>query len=121
METIKITLTKEEWRDVHLWVDSASRKEFDRVSKKQFVELANIIKPFYFGLYYSSDNPEAQNIPYDSQQTLEIPRHYFGILVISIGIIAYNFDVKIALTKWAYEIVTKLENQADDMWKEKRY
>jgi hypothetical protein len=118
---IKITLTKEEWSSVQLWVESASRKEFERVSKEQFVELANIITPFYFGLYYTSNNPKAQNIPYDSPQTLEIPRRYFRLLVVSIGMIAYNFDVKIPTTKRAYEIVTKLENQADDEWKEKRY
>lgn len=121
MIKIKITLTKEEWSSVHTWVDSASRKDFERVSKEQFVELANIITPFYFGLYYTSDNPEAQNIPYDSPQTLEIPRRYFRLLVVSIGMIAYNFDVKIQTTKRAYEIVTKLENQADDEFKENRY
>lgn len=118
---IKITLTKEEWSSVNTWVDSASRKEFERVSKEQFVELTNIIKSFYLGLYYTSNNPEAQNILYDSPQTLEIPRRYFKLLLVSIGMIAYNFDVKIATTKWAYEIVTNLENQADDEWKENRY
>jgi len=118
---IKVTLTKEEWASVHTWVDSASRKEFERVSKERFIELANIIKPFFFGLYFTSNNPEAQNIPYDSPQTLEIPRRLFRLLLVSIGIIAYNVDVKIPTAKMAYEIVTKLENQADDEWKEKRY
>jgi hypothetical protein len=118
---IKVTLTKQEWSSVQTWVESMSRKEFERVSKEQFVELANIIKPFYFGLYYTSCNPDAQNILYDSPQTLEIPRRYFRLLLVSIGMIAYNFDVKIQTTKRAYEIITKLENQADDEWKEKRY
>jgi hypothetical protein len=35
--------------------------------------------------------------------------------------IAYNFDVKLPTTKLAYQILTKLEAQADDEWKEKRY
>jgi hypothetical protein len=118
---IKVTLTKEEWSSVQTWVDSASRKDFERVSKEHFVELANIITPFYLGLFYTDYNPDALNIPHDSPQTLEIPRRHFRFLVVAVGMIAYNFDVKIPTTKWAYEIVTKLENQADDGWKENRY
>jgi hypothetical protein len=118
---IKITLTKDEWRSVQLWVESASRKEFERVSKEWFTELDNIIKPFMWSLYFTTNNPDAQNIPYDSEQTLEIPRNYFRFLVVSIGIIAYNFDVKLPTSKSAYDILTKLEAQADDEWKEKRY
>jgi hypothetical protein len=119
--SIKITLTKEEWSSVQTWVESMSRREFERVSKERFIELEGIIKPFYFGLFYTDYNPDAQNIARDSPQTLEIPREYFRLLVVSIGMIAYNFDVKIPTTKWAYEIVTKLESQADDEWKKNRY
>jgi hypothetical protein len=119
--SIKIILTKEEWSSVQTWVESMSRREFERVSKERFIELEGIIKPFYLGLYYTHYNPDAHNIPHDSEQTLEIPRNYFRILVVSIGMIAYNFDVKLPTTKLAYQILTKLEAQADDEWKEKRY
>lgn len=118
---IKITLTKDEWCSVQLWVESASRQEFKRVSKEWFTELDDIIKPFMWSLYFTVNNPEAQNIPYDSEQTLEIPRKYFRFLVVSIGLIAYNFDVKLPTTKSAYDILTKLESQGDDEWIKHRY
>lgn len=118
---IKITLTKDEWRSVQLWVESVSIKKFERVSKEWFTELDAIVKPFMLSLYFTANNPEAQNIPYDSEQTLEIPRKYFRYLVVSIGLIAYNFDVKLQTTKFAYDILTKLESQGDDEWIKHRY
>ena len=115
---ISITLTKEEWSSVELWVNSASGETFERVSK--VTELLGIIKPFYMSLYFSDDF-SAMEIPHDSEHTLEIERKYFKYLVFSIGRIAYDFDVKTQTSRMALEIVKKLEEQGDEKWKKYRF
>jgi len=117
---IDITLTKQEWSLVNLWLDSARNKNFERVSKEWFDELLLIVKPFYQSLYFSDDY-STMNIPDDSEHTLTIDREYFRILVFSVGVIGYDFDVKIQTTKMAYDIVKKLEFQGDDKWNKNRY
>jgi hypothetical protein len=119
-EIIPITLTKEEWSSVELWVTSASRETFERVSKDWFTELLSIIKPFYMSLYFSDDY-SAMKIPYDSEHTFEIERKYLKYLVFSIGRIAYDFDVKTQTSHMALEIVKKLEEQGDEKWKKNRW
>jgi predicted DNA-binding protein YlxM (UPF0122 family) len=119
-KVISITLTKEEWSSVELWVNSASRETFERVSKDWFTELLGIIKPFYMSLYFSDDF-SAMKIPHDSEHTLEIERKYFKYLVFSIGRIAYDFDVKTQTSQTALEIVKKLEEQGDEKWKKDRF
>lgn len=119
-KSIKITLTKEEWSNVETWVTSASRESFERVSNTWFVELLGVIKPLYMSLFFSSDY-SAMNIPYDSEHTLNIERKYFRYLVLSVGRIAYNFDVKIQTSKAALNILNKLEEQGDEEWKKNRY
>jgi hypothetical protein len=117
---IDITLTKEEWSKVNLWLDSARNKNFERVSKEWFDELLLIVKPFYQSLYFSDDY-SAMNIPHDSEHTLTIDRKYFRILVFSVGVIGYDFDVKIQTSKMAYDIIKKLESQGDDEWNKNRH
>jgi len=117
---INITLTKEEWSSVNTWLESASRKDFERVSKKWFDELIKVVKPFYFSLYFSDDY-SATKIPHDSEHTLTIDRNYFRFLVFSVGMIAYDFDVKTITSKVGYDILKKLESQGDNKWSEQRY
>ena len=117
---INITLTKEEWSQVKTWIESASRKSFERVSKERFDRLIDVVKPFYMSLYFSDDY-SAMKIPHDSEHTLTIDRSFFRDLVFSVGIIAYNFDVKTSTSKIAYNIVKKLEYQGDNKWNENRF
>ena len=119
-KVISITLTKEEWSSVELWVDSASGQTFERVSKDWFTELLGIIEPFDKSLYLLGDFLSME-IPHDSEHTLEIERKYFKFLVFSIGRIAYNFDVKTITSQMAFEIVKKLEEQGDEKWKKDRF
>lgn len=119
-EKIPITLTKSDWSDVQTWMTYASRESFDRVGKDWFDKLLTTITPFYASLYFSDDY-SAMEIPHDSEHTLEIERHYFFILVYSVGRIAYDFDVKIQTAKAALEIVKKLESQGDEKWKKNRW
>jgi predicted DNA-binding protein YlxM (UPF0122 family) len=119
-DVISITLTKEEWSSVELWVNSASRETFEQVSKDWFTELLGIIKPFYMSLYFSDDF-SAMEIPHDSEHKLEIERKYFKYLVFSVGRIAYDFDVKTQTSHMALEIVKKLEEQGDEKWKKDRF
>ena len=119
-KTIDITLTKEEWSDVEMWVNSATRETFERASKIWFEELHAIVKSFYMPLYFSDDR-SSMKIPYDSEHTLTMERKYFRYLVLSVGRIAYDFDVKTITSGIAYDLVTKLEKQGDDEWVKNRW
>ena len=120
MNEISITLTKEEWSSVNTWITSASRETFERVSKKWFTELLDIVNPFYMSLYFSDDY-SAMKIPYDSEHTLELERKYLKYLVYSVGRIAYDFDVKTPTAQEALNIVNKLEEQGGENWKKNRW
>ena len=119
-KTIDITLTKSEWSDVNTWVESAKRTEFDRVSNVWFDKIQSEVTPLYLSLYFSDDN-SAMEIPHDSEHTLKLNRELLRYLIVSVGLIAYNFDAKIITTKIAYNILRKLEDQSDEQWRNNRF
>lgn len=117
---VKVSLTTSEWNIVDTCCCSFTRKGYERVGKAWIEDLYHlflipITKEINFsGKYYDFNN--------DIDITFDIPRELLRIFVFSIGVIAYNLDIKPITNKIAQRILEKINNQIkeqlleDDNW-----
>lgn len=111
-----ISLTKEEWRWASLWTESFGTKGTDRLSDTWFIENQKWMHENVRDKLYDI------NMSHDTELEFFIPRMNAKIILFSVGRIAYSHDVKIPTAQIAYEIVTKLESQMDDLqWNKRRF
>lgn len=117
-KVVNLSLTREEWNSASAWVESMERKGCERLSKEWFENLHWLI------MYPISNdiNFSGKNYKYDDNIVFRIPRELLRMFVYSIGMVAYDFDVKSLTSIGAQKIIEKINKQlkeqlsTDDKW-----
>lgn len=115
---VKISLTPDEWNIVETYCCPLVQKEYVRVSKLWFEDLYNLfLIPITKEINFSG-----KNYDYDIDIAFDIPREMLRIFVFSVGVMAYNLDIKPITNKIAQRILEKINKQIkeqlldDDNW-----